>query len=937
MASPRFLVGIDLGTTNTVVAYCEITDDLQQSPVSLFDIDQLIGAGEVVRKPLLPSFRYHPAIGQISPNDLTLPWQNQPVAGDIEHVIIGEWARELGAKVEGRQVSSAKSWLSHQAVDRNSEILPWAGATDVDKVSPVIASASYLNHIRQAWNYRNPSNKLENQDVVVTVPASFDETARKLTLEAAKLAGLERIVLLEEPQAVCYDWYARHQQTAADELKQLPLILVCDVGGGTTDLSLIEASFATDNVEELALNRIGVGEHLMLGGDNLDLALAHLAESRFNQNKKLNAASLTKLIQQTRKAKENLLSANAPEQVKITMLGSGSKLLGGTKSIDLNKAEVHQIALDGFFPISEFTELPDKRRSAVVEFGLPYVADPAVSKHVAEFLTRHQQVSRSALGIEDDKQTAIPVGLLLNGGVFNSELITERVTTLLEDWRGGEITVLDNPHPDWSVALGAVAFGKARRGAQLKIGGGAARSYFLHLQEKNKLGKALCLLAKGTEEGQEIRLSGRRFSLTLGEPVRFNLLTSTHETLTNQTAIQNGVMVNVDPDLFQPLPPYIATLDSEGVELQANQKERVEVLLACQLTEVGTLKMECVSTQNDNKRWALEFEVRNQQAAEEEQNLHPRLGECKELITRIYSGNKKSGDNNEIKTLAKDLEKRLGQRDEWDFTTLRQLFDAFASGRKRRRRSEQHEKNWLRLAGFALRPGFGDATDAWRIEQVWSLYQQGIQFKNHQGWTDWWVFWRRIAGGLNQEQQETILADIAKYLHPGAMKNPQSAKAAQDMGYESMVRLSASLEHLDVEDKVLLSSWFLSKAINHNQFQQAHWWALGRLASRTPLYGSQHNVVSREQAEQWLPKLLEQNWQKEPMIAFAAVMICRKTGDRLFDISDDYRQQVLEKLKLSKVPETWIELVAEVKALSANESKRIFGDALPSGLTLVHQ
>ncbi|WP_114764183.1 Hsp70 family protein [Vibrio rhodolitus] len=936
MASPRFLVGIDLGTTNTVVAYCEITDDLQQSEVSLFAIDQLIGAGEVVRKPLLPSFRYHPAVGQISPSDLTLPWQNQPVAGDIEHVIIGEWARELGAKVEGRQVSSAKSWLSHQAVDRSSDILPWAGASDVEKVSPVVASASYLNHIRQAWNYRNPSNKLEDQDVVVTVPASFDETARKLTLEAAALAGLNKIVLLEEPQAVCYDWYARHQQTAADELKQLPLILVCDVGGGTTDLSLIEASFAADNGDELALNRIGVGEHLMLGGDNLDLALAHLAESRFNQNKKLNAASLTKLIQQTRKAKENLLSANAPEQVKITMLGSGSKLLGGTKSIDLNKAEVHQIALDGFFPISDFAELPDKRRSAVVEFGLPYVADPAVSKHVAEFLTQHQQVSRAALGIEDDKQTAIPVGLLLNGGVFNSELITDRVTTLLENWRGGDITVLDNPHPDWSVALGAVAFGKARRGAQLKIGGGAARSYFLHLQEKNKLGKALCLLAKGTEEGQEIRLSGRRFSLTLGEPVRFNLLTSTHDTLSNQTAIQNGVMVNVDPDLFQPLPPYISTLDSEGVELHANQKERVEVLLACQLTEVGTLKMECVSTQDESKRWALEFEVRNQQAAEEEQNLHPRLSECKELITRIYSANKKSAENNEIKTLAKDLEKRLGQRDEWDFATLRQLFDAFATGRKRRRRSEQHEKNWLRLAGFSLRPGFGDATDGWRIEQVWSLYQQGIQFKNHQGWTDWWVFWRRIAGGLNQEQQESILADIAKYLHPGAMKNPQSAKAAQDMGYESMVRLSASLEQLDVKDKVLLSSWFLSKAINHNQFQQAHWWALGRLASRAPLYGSQHNVVSREQAEQWLPKILEQNWQKEPMIAFAAVMICRKTGDRLFDISDDYRQQVLAKLKQSKVPESWLELVAEVKELSATESKRVFGDALPSGLTLVN-
>ncbi|MGI3069339.1 Hsp70 family protein [Vibrio alginolyticus] len=935
MASPRFLVGIDLGTTNTVVAYCEITDNLEQSEVSLFDIDQLIGPGEVVRKPLLPSFRYHPAVGQISPSDLTLPWENEPVSGDISNVIVGEWARELGAKVEGRQVSSAKSWLSHQAVDRSSDILPWAGAQDVDKVSPVIASASYLNHIRQAWNYRHPSNKLEDQDVVVTVPASFDETARKLTLEAAQLAGLKKIVLLEEPQAVCYDWYARHQQTAADELKELPLILVCDVGGGTTDLSLIEASFSSQ--DELALDRIGVGEHLMLGGDNLDLALAHLAERRFNQSKKLTAASLTKLIQQTRKAKENLLSASAPEEVKITMLGSGSKLLGGTKSIGLSKQEVHQIALDGFFPLSDFSEVPDKRRSAVVEFGLPYVADPAVSKHVAEFLTQHQQVARAALGIEDEKQNAIPVGLLLNGGVFNSELVTERVTTLLSDWRGAPVTVLDNPHPDWSVALGAVAFGKARRGAQLKIGGGAARSYFLHLQEKNKMGKALCLLAKGTEEGHEIRLSGRRFSLTLGEPVRFNLLTSTHDTLTNNTAIQNGVMVDVDPDLFAPLPPYITTLEGEGAELQANQKERVEVQLACQLTEVGTLKMECVSAEDDSKRWELEFEVRNKQTDDSEQvKLHPKLNECKELIARLYSGNKKSAESKEIKTLAKDLEKKLGKRDEWDFTTLRQLFDTFAQGRKRRRRSEQHEKNWLRLAGFALRPGFGDPTDSWRIEQVWGLYQQNIQFKNHQGWTDWWVFWRRIAGGLSQEQQETILADIAKYLHPGAMKNPQSAKAAQDMGYESMVRLSASLEHLEVEDKVLLATWFLSKAINQNQFEQAHWWAMGRLASRTPLYGSQHNVVPREQAEQWLPKLLEQNWQKEPMIAFAAVMICRKTGDRLFDISDDYREQVLAKLKQSKVPESWVSLVEEVKELSESESKRIFGDALPSGLTLVN-
>ncbi|MGL6315570.1 Hsp70 family protein [Vibrio sp. WXL103] len=937
MATARFLVGIDLGTTNTVVAFCEITDDLKHAPIQLFEIDQLVGAGEVARRPLLPSFRYHPAKEQVAPADLTLPWEQQGIAGDVQTAIIGEWARELGTKVEGRQIASAKSWLSHQGVDRRSDILPWAGASDVDKVSPVIASASYLNHIRQAWNHRHPGNPLEAQEVIVTVPASFDEAARQLTLEAAKLAGLDQVVLLEEPQAVCYDWYARHQDTATEELTQLPLILVCDVGGGTTDLSLIQAGLTE---QKLALDRIGVGEHLMLGGDNLDLALAHLAEQRFSQSKRLNASSLTKLIQQTRAAKEQLLADSAPEQIKITMLGSGSKLLGGTKSIDLSKQEVHQIALEGFFPLTDISEHPDKRRSAVVEFGLPYVADPAVSKHIAQFLDQHQSVSRAALSTNANSEVAsdrpaVPVGLLLNGGVFNSPLVTERITKLLESWKGQPVTVLDNPHPDFSVALGAVAFGKARRGAQLKIGGGAARSYFLHLQEKNSMGKALCLLAKGTEEGHEIRLSGRRFALTLGEPVRFNLLTSTHDTLADGAQIQNGLLCPIDPDYFSPLPPSITTLDSQGAELAANQKERVEVQLACKLTEVGTLSIECVSTADDSQRWQLEFEVRHQVQDQQESIVtHPRLSECQEMISRLYSGNKKSADNQAIKTLSRDLEKRLGKRDEWEFMTLRELFDTLSLGRKRRRRSELHEKNWLRLAGFCLRPGFGDATDSWRIEQIWSLYQQGIQFKNTQGWSDWWVFWRRVSGGLNQEQQETILADIAKYLHPGAMKNPKSAQAAQEMGYESMVRLAASLENLDVEDKTLLSSWFISKAVSNSQYAQAHWWAVGRLTSRTPLYGSQHNVIPREQVEQWLPKLLSQDWGKESMAGFATVMMCRKTGDRQLDIADDYRVQVIEKLKKSKLPGSWLTMVEQVQALSQSDSKRMFGDALPHGLTM---
>lgn len=941
MASPRYLVGIDLGTTNTVVAYCEIEDDLHNAPIKLLEIDQLIGPGEVARKPLLPSFRYHPAEGQIDLADTTLPWQHDAVEGDIPHAIIGEWAREMGAKVEGRQVASAKSWLSHQGADRRADILPWAGAADVDKVSPVIASASYLNHLRQAWNYHNPCNQLEHQHVVVTIPASFDESARKLTLEAAKLAGLHDIALLEEPQAVFYDWYARHKETASEELSSVPLTLVCDVGGGTTDLSLIQADHQQDS---LKLSRIGVGEHLMLGGDNIDLALAHLTEQKMKSGKKLNAASLSKLIQQTRRAKEDLLSSSSGEQAKITVLGSGSKLLGGTKSVLIDKNEVHDVALDGFFPLSTLAELPNKKRSAVMEFGLPYVADPAVSKHLAEFLSHHQASTQPLSNNPPtaDEQSKVPAGLLLNGGVFNSPLIRERIQQVLSDWRGAPVTVLDNPHPDLSVALGAVAYGKAQRGAILKIGGGVPRSYFLQLPDKKKQTQAVCLLEKGTEEGQEIRLSGRRFSLTLGEPVRFNLLTTTHDELVADkhnanTSIQNGAMVAVNSEQFNALPPYIATLDGESKEsLHANQKERVEVILASQMTEVGTLKLECVSADDDSKRWQLEFEVRQQQESDDEQlAAHPRLSECKHIISHLYSGNKKSNDSAEIKTLARDLEKRLGKREDWDFYTLRQLFDTLAQGKKRRKRSGQHEKNWFRLAGYSLRPGFGDPTDDWRITNIWPLYQQGIQTTDHQGWTDWWVFWRRVSGGLSQDQQETILADIAKYLHPGAMKNAKSAKEVQDKGYESIVRLAASLEQLHVEDKVLLSSWFLSKALNQKKFRQAHWWALGRLAARVPLYASQHNVITKEQVHQWLPKLLSENWLDEPIIAFATVMMCRETGDRSIDVSDQYRDDVLAKLKQSKVPDTWIELVASVSELSSSESKRAFGDALPTGLHLL--
>lgn len=924
----RYLVGIDLGTTNSVMAYSQITDDIRQSPVHIFEIDQLVGPGEIARKPLLPSFRFHASQGQFKDQDTQLPWENTHLAEDQSQAIIGQWARDLGSQIEGRQVASAKSWLSHQGIDRQADILPWGSEAQVEKVSPVLASASYLYHMHQSWNYHHPEAPLSEQDVVITIPASFDESARQLTLDAAKMAGLSQIMLLEEPQAVCYDWYHRHQDHAQELLTDIDQILICDVGGGTTDLSLIEAS--KNEESRLELNRIGVGEHLMLGGDNIDLALAHYAEQQLNANKPMKAQALMKLINQTRRVKEDLLHLDAPEHAKISVLGSGSRLIGGTQSATIDKSTLHHMVLDGFFPKTSIDELPDQRQQAVVEFGLPYAQDAAISRHLAQFLKQYQADQN------------IPAAILLNGGIFNSELIKSRLQEILQSWRKDNVQILDNPNPDLAVAYGAVAYAKARRGAQLKIGGGSARSYFLHLKQKNK-SQALCILAKGTEENQEIRLTGREFMLTLGQPIKIDILTSTQDQFINaQNALvhgQNSLLLEVKSNLeqaqFKPLPPYIATLDGQQELQHANQKERVRVMLACQLTDVGTLKLECISLEDQTQRWQLEFDARREENYQQQQAIHPNIQQAQEIIRTTFSANRRSDQSHQIKILSKSLEKLLGKRESWDYALSRELFDSFALGRKRRRRSSDHEKQWLRLAGFALRPGFGDAADSWRIEQIWSIYQQGLQFPSHQAWSDWWTFWRRISGGLSQEQQESILADIAKYLHPGVMRQKGSSKTATEHGYEAMVRLAASLEHLDVEDKSLLVNWFISRAQKQTEYQQAHWWAVARLAARTQMYASAHNVINKSMIHQWLTQMLTLDWKSEPMIGFAAMMMSRKTGDRMIDIDENIREQVIEKLTVSRSPASWVSLVEEIKQLDEKESKRLFGDSLPSGLNLI--
>lgn len=905
----QYLVGIDLGTTHTVVAYANANDP--EKTIQLFEIQQLIAPGEVAARPLLPSVRYHPAPGELSDDAGFL----MPDDG----AVLGEAARLLGSKSQGRLVTSAKSWLSHTAVDHGAAILPWGSDDSVFKVSPLAASASYLAHVRTVWEQRFPDAPLAQQNVVITVPASFDESARSLTLEAAKMAGLSDVRLLEEPQAVCYDWLRRHAGSIGQSLAESRLLLVCDVGGGTTDLTLIKIEHGAG---EPNLTRIGVGDHLMLGGDNIDLALAHLAESRLRVgDKKLSTADLSQLLEQCRIAKERLLAGDAPEQIAVTLLGGGSKLIGGSKSTALTREEVRRIALDGFLPLSGLQELPDKKRSGVVEFGLPYAAEPAISKHIAAFLQLHAQAAQAAL----DGAGIVPDALLLNGGVFRSSAMVQRVIALLAGWRGKPPLLLDNRHPELAVAYGAVSYAIARKDKKLKIGGGAARSYFLLVDSgSSQVRHGVCILPKGSEEGHEILLSDRQFALRVGQPVRFHLLSSSGD-----GDYQPGALVEIDDERFHSLPPL-------AVAFEGRQKAEIAVQLLATYTEVGTLQLQCVAVEDAGLRWDVEFQIRKKAQATVNAELPAHTPQALEKVQAVFGAKSKQVDPQAVKTLRADLEKVLAApRGDWQTPLLRELFAVLLEGGKYRRRSEQHERLWLSLAGFCLRPGFGYPLDDWRVEQLWKIYPEGLQFVNEkQNWAEWWTLWRRVAGGLPAEAQQRIFNDIAKFINPAAARQAGVAKQLTMRGYEDMVRLAAALERLPVADKTQLGGWLLKRLEKAGEPEQS-WWALGRIGGRILFHGNNHDVIPPATAADWLEQLLKNDWKKQPQAAFAATLMARRCDDRARDIEENLRLQAIEKLKQGKAPASWIEMVAEFKQLDEQQEKQVFGEALPPGLRLI--
>ncbi len=599
MSTARFVVGIDLGTTNCAVAYVDTSDDAGET-IRAFDIPQVVAPGETDRRPTLPSFLLLPGQHDVQAGALALPWSDDP------GYAVGAFARDRGGEIPHRLVASAKSWLCNAEVDLTEAILPWrpkaavaagddtAEDADGERVSPVQAAARYLEHIRAAWDADHPDAPLAEQDILLTVPASFDAVAADLTVRAARHAGLDKVTLLEEPQAAFYSWIAHAGDDWRARLTPGDVILVCDVGGGTTDFSLIEV---TDEDGSLTLERVAVGDHILLGGDNMDLALSYLLQARLKQaGKKLSAKQRAALQHACRRGKETLLGADAPDAAPIAILGGGSKLIGGTIKTELTRADIEQVIIGGFLPEVGIDAVPAERsRMGLGELGLDYAADAAITKHLAHFLARH------------DKR---PTAILFNGGVMQGATLRDRVSRIASGWFGdAPLPSLSGTDLDLAVAHGAAYYGLVRRGKGIRIRGGTARTYYIGIETPTPAipgfeppVNALCVVPFGLEEGSPVDLPREALALVVGEPAEFRFFASS-----SRQEDAPGAIVEVDDDIVE-LAPVRTLLEASG---EAAAGERVPVTLSANVTEVGTLELWCVAKTGDG-RWKLEYSVREE-------------------------------------------------------------------------------------------------------------------------------------------------------------------------------------------------------------------------------------------------------------------------------------------------------------------------------------
>ena len=602
---PKYVVGIDLGTTNSALSFADTSGE-DTPEVNDLGIAQLVHPSQVEVKSLLPSFLYLCADGEFPSGSLDLPW------GKDRDFVVGELARAQGLKVPTRQVVSAKSWLSHHGVDRRAPILPWKAPVGSRMVSPIDACANYLGELILAWNQEHPDDPLSSQEIVLTVPASFDAAARELTIEAANKAGLGQVQLFEEPQSAFYAWIQSRGELWRKDVEVGDVVLVCDIGGGTTDFTLILVGQAQGNLE---LQRIAVGDHILLGGDNMDWALAHLAAKKFEaKGHKLDSAQMLMLLAGCRQAKEALLADSSQDTFEVRVLGRGSRLMAGSLKEDLSRDEARQTLLEGFFPLVNLdTPVQRSKSFGLQEMGLPYAHDPAVTRHMAQFLRRNGPLLSEKL-TSLGKTGTLPTAILFNGGVLKSPAVSQRITNQLNQWREsqglGPLKILSHSSLDLAVARGAVTQGLAKRGKGIRIRGGSARSYYLGVEIPSPAVpgalppiKALCVVPHGMEEGTSAPVPGVELGLLVGERAEFRFFA------TNQRREDSiGVWLDPPPEELEELPPLETTL-SPVASTNEPMEELVPVHLKSVLTELGTLELWC-QTGDVSRGWRLEFRTR---------------------------------------------------------------------------------------------------------------------------------------------------------------------------------------------------------------------------------------------------------------------------------------------------------------------------------------
>jgi hypothetical protein len=949
---PRYLIGIDLGTTNSALAYIDLNDPKTIRP---FQVPQLVAAGETAPRDLLPSFLYLPGPHDLPAGATRLPWASEVSKTSEVSGIVGEFARNHGSRIPGRLVTSAKSWLCHAGVDRSASILPWSAPPDVPRISPVAASTRYLKHMAQAWNHvmakDEPEHRLEKLPVVLTVPASFDDMARTLTVEAARNAGLENVTLLEEPQAAFYCWLATHTQQEAARIKPGDQCLVVDVGGGTSDFSLIQA---IEQQGELGFSRQAVGDHLLLGGDNMDLALAKFVETKLPAAGKLDAAQYGLLTQACRQAKEALLVPNPAASYSVTVMGRGRQVIGGSLNAALTPDDVRHTILDGFFPrVLRESEPQRGARVGLHEMGLPYVSDPAITRHLAGFLKKHLKSAKPQDERSDSwgLQSGSPAlrAILFNGGVFTPAALRERVVQVMRGWfdepgKPWQPLVLSNPSLDLAVAWGAAHFAWLKHTGGKRIGGGIARSYYIAVHADGDATKkdltVLCVVPQHLEEGHEIVLDQPELELALGQPVAFPLFTSTV-----RDADRAGNLLDVQPDQLLRLPPLHTVLRGG----KRSGTKSVPVTLAARCTEIGTLELFCVAKDGAN-RWRLEFNVRDIVQDDDGEPGASGTGEPavsdvwpEDLVQAagglIRGSYQDEPDAPPPRDLTKALEAALdGGRDKWPTGLCRRLWDFLAEVADRRRASPAHLARWFNLVGFCLRPGFGDPLDKFRVEQLWKLIHApkagGKTMGPPEGGAEFWVMWRRVAGGLKLELQNSLYNRLRPVLLPGKGKNVVRPGANE---LTEMWRAAASLERLDVKQKEAMGQALL-KHCRRSPTPSYAFFALTRLGARVLLYGPLNTVVHPQVVQTWIETILpfEPGHQSERLAwAFCLAQLARRSGQRALDVDDSHRDSVINKLKEQPVPEHWLKMVEEVTELEASEQSQMFGEALPIGLRLV--